>query len=88
MVVWNEEANAVRDGGGTIVTGYPQGPVNLPMWGAFARAHPRHIRNGERCSLKLTHCRHLWLNGTSGMYWFGHKLPWSWVVASTGRLGR
>ena len=74
MVVWNEVAHTQR-----IIAGYPLGPVNLPMWGAFPRAHPRRSRSGAFCSLKTTRCRHAWINVTRRLYWFGHKLPMSWV---------
>jgi len=63
MVAWNEVALTQ----GNLITGYPHGPTNLPMYGKLSREH--------NCG-KL--CRHQWLNATSGMYWFGHKLPGSW----------
>merc|ERR1719272_1081975 len=63
MVAWNEVALTQ----GNLITGYPRGPTNLPMYGKLSREH--------NCG-KL--CRHQWLNATSGMYWFGHKLPGSW----------
>ena len=24
-------------------------------------------------------CRHRWVNSTRGMYWFGHKIPFTWL---------
>ena len=44
--------------GTNLVTGYPYGPTNLPMYGKLLRA--------QNCG-KL--CRHKWLNETYGMYW-------------------
>ena len=55
MVAWNEEA---LTHGTNLVTGYPDGPTNLPMYGKLLRA--------QGCS-KL--CRHTWLNTTNGLYW-------------------
>merc|ERR1719345_609156 len=63
QVAWNEVALTQ----GNLITGYPHGPTNLPMYGKLLREH--------NCG-KL--CRHQWLNATRGMYWFGHKLPSSW----------
>jgi len=56
MVAWNEVALTQ----GNLITGYPHGPTNLPMYGKLSREH--------NCG-KL--CRHQWLNATRGMYWCG-----------------
>jgi len=56
MVAWNEVALTQ----GNLITGYPHGPTNLPMYGKLLREH--------NCG-KL--CRHQWLNATRGMYWYG-----------------
>lgn len=64
MVAWNEVALTQGD---RLITGYPRGPTNLPMYGKLMPEH--------KCP-RL--CRHKWLNETRGMYWFGHKLPGSW----------
>ena len=56
QVAWNEVALTQ----GKLITGYPHGPTNLPMYGKLLREH--------NCG-KL--CRHQWLNATRGMYWCG-----------------
>ena len=56
QVAWNEVALTQ----GNLITGYPHGPTNLPMYGKLLREH--------NCG-KL--CRHQWLNATRGMYWCG-----------------
>ena len=56
QVAWNEVALTQ----GNLITGYPHGPTNLPMYGKLLREH--------NCG-KL--CRHQWLNATRGMYWYG-----------------
>ena len=56
QVAWNEVALTQ----GNLITGYPHGPTNLPMYGKLSREH--------NCG-KL--CRHQWLNATRGMYWCG-----------------
>lgn len=50
----------------TPLTGYPNGPVNLPMW-AVVPGCRTHV------------CRHKFLNQTMGTYWFGHKIPPTWT---------
>jgi hypothetical protein len=65
-----------------VVTGYPNGPVNYPMWARLpadaglcpAYEAPDHRPCGSECSYR-------WLrNGTSlGQYWTGHKLSRGWL---------
>ena len=51
MIIWNEVAHEMAH----VETGYPAGPVNLPMWGAFAKAHPRIGVEGLKCSLRYVY---------------------------------
>ena len=75
MVVWNE----VLSNESQVVTGYPFGPVNLPMWGGMCQAH-RDVASGRHCAGP---CRHKWLNATRGLFWFTHKsLSTWWPTAS------
>lgn len=71
MVAWNEYCFAHAN---EIVTGYPSGPVNLPMYG--------HLHVGTAPTsvpAKCTdECLHAWHNASVGAYFFGHKLP-GWV---------
>ena len=69
MVVWNEVLSNESD----VVTGYPYGPVNLPMWGGMCAAH--RSADGHHCSGA---CRHQWLNATRGLFWFTHKSLSTW----------
>ena len=61
MVAWNEVALTQGD---RLITGYPRGPTNLPMYGKLMPEH--------KCP-RL--CRHKWLNETRGMYWCGPFSP-------------
>ena len=49
-----------------LTLGYPHGPVHLPFWGIV-----------KGCANET--CRHAFLRRTRGVYWFGHKVPASWV---------
>jgi hypothetical protein len=69
MVVWNEVAAGMAP-----ITGYPAGPVNYPLWGALCPDHQDDT--GRFCA---GCCRHAWVNATRGRYFFGHKLPMSWL---------
>ena len=79
MVAWNEYCYAHAD---ELVTGYPNGPLNLPMYGHLMRSdleckdpaaaeasEPRAAAQG--CAMK-------WHSASAGRYYFGHKLP-GWV---------
>jgi hypothetical protein len=66
MVAWNEYAYAH---GAQLVTGYPHGPVNPPMYGSLAGAA------FWQCT---DLCLHDWHNASRGSYFLGHKLP-GWV---------
>eukprot|EP00966_Prymnesium_polylepis_P078848 1827490-Prymnesium_polylepis.1 len=73
MVVWNEVAQNLTHRG--VLTGYPQGPVSYPMYGSLLGGH---------CDAMAAHksgCRSAWLNRTSGLFWFGHKVPDYWFRA-------
>ena len=79
MILWNE-VGLESD----VVTGYPLGPVNYPMYGMFCGMH-HSCRNASRangiCSLaERKHRVHMWVNQTRGQYWFGHKMRKSWLA--------
>ena len=79
MILWNE-VGLERD----VVTGYPLGPVNYPMYGMFCGMH-HSCKNASRangiCSLaERKHRVHVWVNQTRGQYWFGHKMRKSWLA--------
>ena len=58
-----------------LTLGYPHGPVHLPFWGTPAG-----------CANEA--CRHEFLRTTMGRYWFGHKIPGTWVgILRTGLCG-
>jgi len=93
MLFWNEvvlEMEAQRRA--PIVSGYPLGPVNLPMWGGLSDQTafcPRHADPwlGQRvvCSGQ---CKVAWVNATIGHYWFGHKLKSWWTRFNADELKR
>ena len=87
MVVWN--AIARERPPSALLAGYPHGPANLPMYGAF---HPEHAdepnatmadraetpgRRRKSCGGREA-CRQAWLRRVRGLHWFGHKMPSSW----------
>jgi hypothetical protein len=79
MILWNE-VGLERD----VVTGYPLGPVNYPMYGMFCGLH-KSCKDSTRptgiCSLaERKHRVWLWVNQSRGMYWFGHKMRKSWLA--------
>ena len=55
---------------GHVVTGYPLGPVNWPMYGGFTYRHPKYCAGP---------CRPAWFNQSKGSFWFGHKMPPHWM---------
>ena len=81
MVAWNLLAQDLPHG--RLLTGYPHGPTNLPMYGGLSADHldpfktaaagekPPQCWGSERC-------RQRWQADVAGMYWFGHKMPASW----------
>ena len=80
------ELEAAR-GGRLVVSGYPAGPVNLPMWGGISEAtsccpqlhaDPFEWRRG-RAVVCMSACKVAWANATMGHYWFGHKLQSWWL---------
>jgi len=88
MVAWNEVALSQRKL--QVLSGYPTGPTNLPMYGGLA---PNHLDDTEQNASRARgrrapcahseRCRHAWLRKTSSMYWFGHKASNSqryWVM--------
>ena len=77
MVAWNEYC---YEHSVDLITGYPHGPVNLPMYGLHPAGYtpPPPLgcnsslgANSELCLLK-------WHTAHVGHYYFGHKLP-GWV---------
>ena len=87
MVVWN--AIARERPPTALLAGYPHGPANLPMYGAF---HPEHAdepnatmadraetpgRRRKSCGGREA-CRQAWLRRVRDLHWFGHKMPSSW----------
>lgn len=88
MVVWNAHLL-----GRAVVTGYPNGPVNLPMWGKLAVASPwchahRHPLNASlRCSEA---CKIAFANESlhAGRFWFSHKLEEWWVRMNAKHLDK
>ena len=73
MLLWNDIAHGdeLPSTSYTIVTGYPDGPTNLPL-GAQINTH-----TGIQCDET---CRHRFLNRTKERgYWFCHKCPRSWI---------
>ena len=86
MLLWNWAAAVwVADAAGSglgsgVVSGYPHGPVNLPMWAKLPHGAniicPPHWPDGRQCN---SPCGYAWLNTSLGNYWFGHKLPRSWL---------
>ena len=63
MILVNEYFLHVRV---PLTLGYPHGPVHLPFWGT-----PIGCWNVT--------CRHAFLRQSRGYYWFGHKIPGTWV---------
>ena len=68
MVAWNEYADA-QGGIDKLISGYPFGPVNPPMYGHLRTPLHYHCQD---------ECLYWWHNATAGRYYFGHKLP-GWV---------
>ena len=78
-----------------VASGFPFGPVNWPMWARLpvVASHslcPSQSASGDWRSHRKqppcnAQCAYEWLNatlvggGTSSSYWFGHKLPRSWL---------
>ena len=82
MVAWNE---AAVNASGRVLTGYPYGPLNLPMFGQMTHQDPTKAKEGAHCAGA---CRHRWLNASLGDYWFSHKAPKSWTLAAIPRACR
>lgn len=83
MLLWNWAAASWHRQQHGVVTGYPRGPVNFPMWAKLPDSGkglcPMHPSpDGQRpCG---SQCAYHWLNSSGlGAYWFGHKLPRSWL---------
>ena len=79
MVAWNEYCHAHAD---ELVTGYPNGPVNLPMYGHLMRPD-RECRDPAAAEASEPRaaaqgCAVTWHSAWAGRYFFGHKLP-GWV---------
>ena len=103
MLFWNEEALRLsRERSQPLVSGYPHGPVNLPMWGGLSDATaacPRHVdpfvvgqlvggSSVRPACTRSAACRMAWVNATLGHYWFGHKLQAWWWRYNAIHLGR
>lgn len=87
MLLWNLAARSAVASATGVVTGYPHGPVNLPMWakptlnGLCASTsrplHPGALQSRTTCN---SNCGYSWLNSSGlGRYYLGHKLPRSWL---------
>lgn len=50
----------------SLTLGYPHGPLHLPF-----RGTPKGCFDQR--------CRHVFLRNTMGYYWFGHKIPRTWI---------
>ena len=94
MLSWNEEAwKLMAASGHPIVTGYPRGPVNLPMWGRLSdttSACPRHpdpAPAAQSAYCRARACRVAWINATLGYYWFAHKIQQWWHRFNAEKLG-
>jgi hypothetical protein len=96
-LVAQKRSGSSSSSGSGVVSGYPWGPVNWPMWAKLPSTQragslcPRDIvaSTGVRSSSKQqptcdSQCGYEWLNATLlkggiASYWFGHKLPRSWL---------
>ena len=91
MVVLNQLALELEAVNGPLVTGYPLGPVNLPMWGGltdrtqFCARHTDPWGGSSTCEHE---CRLVWVNATVGHYMFGHKLKMWWTRFNAEELHR
>ena len=76
-----------------LISGYPHGPVNLPMWGKFADrsswcdSHLDPLQPTRKCGVEPA-CRLAWINMTLGHYWFAHKLQSWWTRYNAAALTR
>ena len=101
MVAWN--VVALRLAAANVLSGYPHGPTNLPMYGGLSPAHWDHTGNAtmggggggkggkRRLCAHSEECRHAWLRAAQGLHWFGHKASPSqryWVMAERCRRPR
>ena len=81
MVLWNQLGDLLHDASTPPLTGFPTGPVNMPMYGGVTpgKCLARYVRNGTQ---RIPNpCRQRWLQSTRGMYWFAHKPVASWIVS-------
>ena len=73
MLLLNQIALEMTAAGEPLITGYPDGPANLPinMFGPW-----KEVRGGACPGT----CRVGFLNATRGKYWFTHKPAKLWVA--------
>lgn len=102
MVAWN--VVALRLAAVNVLSGYPHGPTNLPMYGGLSPAHWDHTTGNatlgdggggkggkRRLCAHSEECRHAWLRAAQGLHFFGHKASPSqryWVMAERCRRPR
>ena len=78
MVAWNEFSyNQTSE---TLLVGYPFGPVTYPFRSFFIVSHYLHgCKVRGMMSKGASECKRKWLNETTGLFWFGHKVPSYWM---------
>jgi hypothetical protein len=70
MLLWNDQCLRGARPPASLGTGYPHGPLNLPM-SAQVRTE-----SGRWCTEA---CRHNYLRSVRGLFWFMHKAPLTWA---------
>lgn len=80
MVLWNDLGAELSEESTPPLTGYPYGPVNMPMYGGSnpGSCLARYFRNST--GRHTNPCRTRWFNETQGMFWFAHKPVKSWIT--------
>ena len=80
MVLWNEEAVRLTNESTPPLTGFPDGPVTMPMYGGSAQGTclARFFRNAS--GRQVNPCRNWWFNASRGLFWFAHKPVFSWLT--------
>ena len=80
MVLWNELALEQTDQRIPPLTGFPHGPVNMPMYGGSEKGSclARYFRNAS--GRQRNPCRIQWFGSSRGFYWFVHKPVQLWLT--------
>ena len=80
MVLWNELALEQTDQRIPPLTGFPHGPVNMPMYGGSEKGSclARYFRNAS--GRQRNPCRIQWFGSSRGFYWFAHKPVQLWLT--------